>query len=123
MRHRAVPRSEGSIQGSVIGWARKQLGLRCDKLSSGSVFQKSGLPDFIVWLPDGRSVKVRAVSPIPQASPLLIEFKKEGEVATAIQLATHKELRAMGYEVEVVDNVEDGKRVILEAIERRKKMR
>lgn len=102
-------RLEKSIQNSVIGWAKKTLGLRCDKLSTGSRFQNSGLPDFIIWLPGGR--------------PLLIEFKVEGGQPTVLQLATHEQLRELGYLVIVVDDVTKGKIAIVKIIEELKKGR
>ena len=95
-------RLEGSVQGAVISWA-KAHGIRCDKLSSGSHFQSSGLPDFIVWIPGGR--------------PLLIEFKREGGVPTTLQTATHTQLRALGYDVHVIDDVVKGKQLIKERYE------
>jgi hypothetical protein len=88
---------EKSIQSSVIGWAKKQ-GIRCDKLSSGSVFQVSGLPDFIIWIPGGL--------------PLLIEFKSEIGKLSALQAATHDQLKSLGYDVHVINDTLIGKQLI-----------
>jgi hypothetical protein len=98
-------RLEASIQGAVIGWARKQ-GIRCDKLGTGSVFQTSGLHDFIVWLP---------------LRPLLIEFKTETGRLTALQERTHHELTGLYYEGHVVRDVESGKLLIKQTYEARLK--
>ena len=100
-----MKRLEGSIQGAVIGWARKQ-GLRCDKLGTGSIFQSSGLHDYIVWLP---------------VRPLLLEFKTEDGKLTALQAATHKQLEGLHYDSHVVRDVVTGKQLIKEAYEQRLK--
>lgn len=107
---------ESGLQKKVIGWARKELGLRCDKLSSGSVFQSSGIPDYILWIPAPSGTKKNGR---PLASPLLIEFKTEDGELTPLQAASVGELTACGYEVHVVRTFEDGKRVILDAITKR----
>lgn len=43
---------------------------------------------------------------------VFIEFKRPGEDATALQKDEHRELRARGFIVYVIDNVEDAKRVL-----------
>lgn len=121
MRHRARARTEGSIQSTVINWIRTKLGYRCDKLSSGSRFQKNSLPDYIVWLPApaGKMIRGRLVRQRP--SPLIIEFKKEGEELTDNQFDTADELIECGYQVIKVDSVEEGKAAVLRVIEERLK--
>jgi hypothetical protein len=99
-----IKRSESSVQGAVIGWARKTYGLVCHKLSTGSRYQKSSFPDFIIFLPGG--------------SPLLIEFKKDGGTLTALQSDTILTLRALNYPVHVVDDVDEGKQLIKVAVEK-----
>lgn len=42
---------------------------------------------------------------------VFIEFKRTGEKATPAQLKEHAKLRARGFDVYVIDNVEDAKRV------------
>ncbi len=42
----------------------------------------------------------------------LIEFKRKGKVPGPAQTAFHKILAGMGYRVYVVDNPEDGKKII-----------
>lgn len=121
MRHRARARSESSIQSTITGWIRNRLGYRCDKLSVGSRFQKNSLPDYIVWLPApaGKMIKGRLVRLRP--SPLLIEFKKEGEELTDNQFDTAEELIGCGYQIIKIDSVEEGKAAILRIIEERLK--
>lgn len=41
-----------------------------------------------------------------------VEYKRQGEKPTPPQLREHARLKLMGFTVEVVDNVEDAKRVI-----------
>lgn len=41
-----------------------------------------------------------------------IEYKATGEEATVPQAREHKRLRELGFAVDVVDNVEDAKRII-----------
>jgi len=98
-----MKRLEGSIQRAVIGWA-KAHGIRCDKLSSGSHFQMSGLPDFILWIPGGK--------------PLLIEFKSETGKLSPLQTITHAQLHQLGYDVHVVNDVTQGKQLIKERYEK-----
>lgn len=43
---------------------------------------------------------------------IFIEYKRSGEVATPAQLKEHRRLRARGFTVYVIDNVEDAKRVL-----------
>lgn len=43
---------------------------------------------------------------------IFIEFKRLGEDATDKQKIEHKELRARGFIVYVIDNVEDAKRIL-----------
>jgi hypothetical protein len=45
---------------------------------------------------------------IPGGRPLLIEFKKPGKVPTPKQAHRIKELRELGYDVEVCDSKEQG---------------
>lgn len=41
-----------------------------------------------------------------------IEFKAPGQKARPIQLRIHGKLRAIGFDVYVVDNVEEGKKIV-----------
>jgi len=41
-----------------------------------------------------------------------VEYKRTGESATPSQAREHARLRVLGFQVDVVDNVEDARRVI-----------
>jgi hypothetical protein len=43
-----------------------------------------------------------------------VEYKRTGQQPTPAQLREHKRLQSMGYTVEVVDNLDDAKRVTRE---------
>jgi len=100
-----IPKTEAQVQGPVIRYGRS-LGLRCDKLSAGSRFQGSGLPDYVVWAYGGR--------------PVLVEFKRPGGELSALQAVVQTELKALKYKVVTIDNVEDGKRLMTELARREK---
>ena len=38
---------------------------------------------------------------------MFVEFKRPGKKPTALQEAWHRKLRALGFKVEVIDNVSD----------------
>lgn len=85
---------EAEIEKAVKDFARK-LGFWCRKFNSRAhrsvpdgIFAKIGIPLFF------------------------IEFKRKGEKPTKAQLDEHKEMRAAGLTVYVIDNVEDGKALI-----------
>lgn len=61
--------------------------------------------------PNKRSVPDRIFYP-GNGVCTFIEFKRAGEKPTPAQERDHAARRARGYDVRVVDNVEDGKRVI-----------
>lgn len=42
---------------------------------------------------------------------LMVEFKAPGKAPTALQSHIHRQLRKEGFEVHVIDNVEDGRRL------------
>lgn len=48
----------------------------------------------------------------PGGKVLWIEFKRQGAAPTKLQERHHQQLREMGFDVRVVDNVEDGKKAI-----------
>ena len=50
---------------------------------------------------------------IRQGRVIFIEFKRPGGVPEPHQLKRHKELRAHGVEVFVVDNLDDARRILL----------
>jgi len=63
------------------GWAIKLL-----------PFNLNGLPDRIALLPGGKL--------------FFAEIKKPGEVASPLQMSVHKKLRKLGFEVYVIDHVD-----------------
>jgi hypothetical protein len=101
IQHRAV--IEGDIQKPVIAYARKGLGLRCTKMD---VRNSAGIPDYLIWMP---------------SKLLLIEFKKPNGEPTPLQAETHKELRKLGYEIHVIDNIEQGKELLRRTLAQRTK--
>lgn len=58
-----------------------------------------GVPDRIVLLPGGRIV--------------FVELKAPGKKPTALQAKIHDRLRALGFEVRVIDSLEDARAVVL----------
>lgn len=86
-----APRRESDIQDAVVTYARS-LRIIARKLNFGE-----GWPDYLFLF--GGKV-------------LFIEFKAPGEKPTALQVEMHGILRAEGFQVEVVDNVEDGNKLI-----------
>ena len=73
------------VQNPTVAWARRH-GIRATKLQG--VGNRSQ-PDYIFWIKGGR--------------PLLIEFKRPGEVPTPLQTHTLNEFFNDGYDVEVHD--------------------
>ena len=96
---RPVTRSESSIQRAVIDYARSQ-GCLCKKMEVGR-FGSSGWPDYLV---------------LYDAEVLFIEFKRKGLKPTPLQESVHQDLRAHGFNVYVVDDVEYGKNLITDFI-------
>lgn len=86
---------ESQIENAVIAWARAR-GIFVSKLQG---MGNRSLPDRIFWIPGGK--------------PLLIEFKRPGGKPTVLQAETILRLKNLGYEVHVIDSVEEAKRVIL----------
>jgi hypothetical protein len=69
------------------GWAIKLL-----------PFNLNGLPDRIALLPGGRL--------------FFAEIKKPGEVARPLQLAVHRRLIKLGFEVYIIDHVDQIKKIL-----------
>lgn len=76
---------EKYIEQQLTKAAKKRGGL-CEKWNSGT----SGWPDRIVLLPDGKFG--------------FVEVKAPGEEPRVLQLHRHKQLRALGYKVFVLDS-------------------
>lgn len=90
---------EARIQSKVVTWARRtyKKKLIARKNQAGR-FGTNGWEDYEFLLPKEISKHM--------------EFKAPGEQPTRLQAERHKELRALGHEVVVVDNVEQGKAII-----------
>lgn len=95
MRHidseKVVERKLGQAVQSVGGMSIK---LACDYLQ--------GLPDRLVLLPGGRVC--------------FVELKTTGKKPRPIQVLMHEKLRAVGFQVEVIDSVEGVRQFINKAI-------
>jgi hypothetical protein len=53
----------------------------------------------------------------PMGTVVFIEFKRPGEEPRPEQVAYHKGLNEMGFQTEVVDNVDDGRKIIDDILE------
>ena len=82
---------EKDIQAKVVVYARGK-GVMCKKMSFGE-----GWPDYL-FLYGGRA--------------LFIEFKSPGSGPTPLQRYVHGLLARVGFDVPIVDNVVNGKRLI-----------
>ena len=78
---------ESKIEKKAKLLAFNELGIISSKLVTPG---HTGFPDDIFWLPGGK--------------PLLIEFKRPGEVPDPKQLHIHETLRNLNYLVQVHDN-------------------
>lgn len=67
----------------------KEIGGRAYKFVSPG---NSGVPDRLILLPGGKSI--------------FIELKAPGKVTTPIQLQQHRKIRALGFEVLIIDSKE-----------------
>jgi len=96
---------EKHIEGAVVQYARS-LGVHVIK---NATMYSNGFPDRTFLFGDG--------------GMLLIEFKVPGAKLTPLQKDWHGWLKKNGHRVEVVDNVEEGKRLIDEVLEQLNKWR
>ena len=80
--------SEKVLERKLVKWV-KEAGGKCVKLSSQF---NTGLPDRMILLPKGHV--------------FYCELKSTGKKPTKIQELIHKEIRALGFNVYVVDNTE-----------------
>ena len=90
---------EKHIEAKVCDYA-KQRGLLVYKFTSPA---RAAVPDRLFILPGGRM--------------FFCEFKREGQKPTPAQEREHKRLRAYDVPVFVIDNVDDGLRMIDEMLE------
>ena len=93
----AAKRTEASIQRAVVGYAREH-GVVAIKLSTNGRFGTSGWPDYLLI-------------PAYPGVPFMIEFKSQGGKLSALQKQRIDELSGR-LTVYVVDDVEDGKRIV-----------
>jgi hypothetical protein len=90
---------EAKIQDTTVKWARQTYPgkLIARKFQAGR-YGTNGWPDYDFL--------------ILKKITFFIEFKAPGADCTPLQLERHKELRALGFNVYVIDNVLAGKEVI-----------
>jgi len=88
---------EGKIQDAVVKYARGK-GLLCKKNEVGRFNVSSGWPDFTIYGPEELC--------------FFIEFKRPGGKLTELQAHVKLTLEQRGFEVYVIDNVNDGRSVI-----------
>lgn len=93
---------EKDIEKRVCDFA-KSLGCLTYKFTS---IARRSVPDRLVILPDGKGV-------------LFIEFKRKGEVPTVGQAVEIEKIRKQGVSVWVVDDVIQGKALLLAKLENR----
>ena len=79
---------EKTVEGAAVRFAKK-YGILNLKLNTRF---RAHWPDRVYFFPD---------------RPLFIEYKAPGKKATPAQIKVHQELRALGYTVYVIDNVEE----------------
>ena len=88
MRERRVEEALITAASRAGGWA--------PKWTSPS---NPGVPDRIVLLPGGRVI--------------FVELKAPGKKPTPLQAKMHDRLRALGFDVRVIDSLEDARAVVL----------
>lgn len=88
MGHRDIM-SESTIENYFTKKVKDKLGGTCIKLLA-NIF--SGIPDRLCLLPGGRAV--------------FVELKAPGKTPRKLQTVVHKRLRALGFEVWVIDSNE-----------------
>jgi hypothetical protein len=80
---------ESSVERRVKQWADAHGILNCKFTATGS----AGWPDRIFWIAGGR--------------PKLVEFKKQGESPTKLQLHRMRQLKNLDYDVFWTDNADE----------------
>ena len=91
---------ESEIENRVCRYA-KSKGIRHRKYTSPNY---RSVPDRMFWLPAGASR--------PHPLVFYIEFKRNNKKPTEAQLREHERLREDGFVVYVIDDVDEGKKVI-----------
>ena len=90
---------ESKIERAACRLIWTHLGIKGSKLVTPG---DTGYPDRIFWVPGGK--------------PVMIEFKRPGELPTPKQLYIHNQLRALGYTVEVHSNEIRAFQAIIDAV-------
>lgn len=94
---------ESEIEGAAWRYAQLRRWFRTKIMRASP----NGFPDHFF---------ARATPPCPHCGRsgevLLAEFKQTGETPTAQQQLRHQELRAAGVRVEVIDDLDDAKRIL-----------
>jgi hypothetical protein len=83
---------EGDVERALVKRVEKELGGICEKFTSPG---RRSVPDRIVSLPGGRII--------------FVELKAPGKTPSRLQLRDHERRRAMGFDVRVIDNLEDAR--------------
>jgi hypothetical protein len=91
---------ETKIENKAVELVYKYLGIKGTKLTTPGA---TGYPDRIFWVPGGK--------------PLLIEFKAPGEKSRPKQRQIHKELKSLGYRVEVHDNEVTAFQAVIDSVD------
>jgi hypothetical protein len=94
---------EKQIEQTVKAYARTKNWLAYKWTSPGHAFVPDGLM-FNYIPPEHREIVARYVK--------IVEFKQQGKKPTAGQQREIERLRAHGYDVRVIDNIEEGKGMV-----------
>lgn len=92
---------ERKIQVKVIDYARKRYGALCKKSETGK-FGSTGWPDYLILGHEGVY--------------FFIEFKAPGGKLTPLQQSVMKEIERRGHQYYIVDDADEGKRMIDEEL-------
>ena len=90
---------EAKIQKGVVEWARREYkGKLLARKNQAGRYGTGGWPDYEFNVIGGHT--------------FFIEFKAPGEKPTTLQTQRHEELRALGFRVYVVADVNSGKKIV-----------
>lgn len=90
---------EKDVESAVCNYARGRYRMKTEKFVSPA---RRSVPDRIISVSTLR----------PSGFTFFIEFKAPGKEATPLQKRDHAERRAMGFHVFVVDDIDEGKKII-----------
>ena len=83
---------EGDVERALVKRVEKELGGMCEKFTSPG---RRSVPDRIVSLPGGQLI--------------FVELKAPGKTPSKLQQRDHERRRTMGFDVRVIDTVEDAR--------------